>query len=382
MVNYDWNDVTIPVASTNWNTPSEILLAQNKWTIDDNKLYYFSPFDMYWENTQTEEVSSIDPIDNIDQTLEQDKKLTKEEKKEKRKQLKTKLREKIKLMKKEAWDYKKSDDFKNKIKELREKKQSIPENEISYKILPFSDFVNADTEALNNWWYTPITASDIFVSWSSTTNCKSKIPCYVQYSTTYNNKPASSWCTPTAVAMIYGYYDRQWTFSNLVPWTAVDVTTKTSMNTDVKSMIDSLRTYMGTYYKLNNDNTKYEWATSTTNHTLWIKYAINKWYKNSVAKFISWNSSTLFSTIKTEIDAGRPIMLNTDNHSIVAYWYNSTITTANIVRVNLWWGSSSTMIWTDNKTYYTSNIDYNMNYIYYNKANHSSKSIVTFKIAQ
>ncbi len=382
MVNFDWDDVTVPIASTSWNTPSEVLIAQNGGIKEDNKLYYFSPFDMYGENIKTEEVSSIDPVDNINKTLEQDTKLTKEQKQEKRIKHKNELKNRIIKAKKDAWDYKKTYDFKNKRQELRDKKQAIPKEEVSYKILPFLEYANADTEPLNNWWYTPITASNIFVSWSSTTNCKSRIPCYVQYSTTYNNKPASSWCTPTAVAMIYWYYDRQGTFPNLVSWTAVDVTTKTSMNTNIKSMIDSLKTYMGTYYKLNDDWTRYEWATSIINHTWGILYAINKWYKKSVSKLISWNSSTLFSTIKTEINNGRPVMLNTDTHSIVIYWYNSTITTANIVRANLWWGSGSTLIWIDNKTYYTSNIDYNMNYIYYNATNHTSKSVVTFKLAQ
>jgi hypothetical protein len=72
------------------------LIAQNGGTKDDNKLYYFSPFDMYGENTKTQEVSAIDPVENIDNQLNQDTKLTKEEKQEKRKAFKKDLREKIK----------------------------------------------------------------------------------------------------------------------------------------------------------------------------------------------------------------------------------------------------------------------------------------------
>jgi hypothetical protein len=47
-------------------------------------------------------------------------------------------------MKKEAGDYKKTDDFKNKRQELRDKKQAIPKDEVSYKILPFGDYANAE----------------------------------------------------------------------------------------------------------------------------------------------------------------------------------------------------------------------------------------------
>ncbi len=370
MVNFDWDDVSIPVASTSGNTPSEILLAQNWWNIEDNKLYYFSPFGMYGENTKTQEVSSIDPIDNIDQVLEQDKKLTKEEKQEKRKASKLALKNKIKSLKKEAKDYKKTDDFKNKRQELKDKKQTIPkDNEISYKILPFAEYANADDPQFNQNWYTPVIASDKFVPWNAISNtCWSRIPCYKQFSTIYNWNSCSVWCTPVAVWMIFWYHDRQGIYPNLVSWTA-SWANDTNVNTMIKALWDKMKTYCSWT----------SWATSSSNYINSIQYAKDKWYKNSVATFISWNSSTLFSTIKTEINAERPVMLNTDNHSVVVYWYNKNFTTANIIRVNLgWWYRS--ISWIDWKIYYLSNIDYNINYIYYNSANHSPKSIVTFKL--
>jgi hypothetical protein len=41
--------------------------------------------------------------------------------------------------KKEAKDYKKSDDFKTKRKDLKDKKQTVPKEEYSYKILPLAN---------------------------------------------------------------------------------------------------------------------------------------------------------------------------------------------------------------------------------------------------
>jgi hypothetical protein len=115
------------------------LIAQNGGSKEDNKLYYFSPFDMYGENTKTEEVSSINPVDNINKTLEQDTKLTKEQKEEKRIEHRNELKNTIIKAKKEAGEYKKTEDFKGKLNELKENKQSIPNEEFSYKILPMAN---------------------------------------------------------------------------------------------------------------------------------------------------------------------------------------------------------------------------------------------------
>lgn len=42
MVNFDGDDVSIPIASTSGNTPSEVLFAKNGSDGSDNKLYYFN----------------------------------------------------------------------------------------------------------------------------------------------------------------------------------------------------------------------------------------------------------------------------------------------------------------------------------------------------
>lgn len=372
MVNFDWDDVSIPMASTSWNTPSEILIAQNWSSPSDNKLYYLNPFEQYSEDLKSWEVSSIDPQDNIDNALKTDSKLSELDKKEKRKKFKEELKTRLNKAKKDAKDFKKTDEFKMKKKELKDNKMTIPKEEVSFKILPFA---NAAQPNLNQWWYTPITASDTFVPWNSVWTCWSRIPCYNQYRKNYTPEAnwinCAVWCAPIAVSMIYWYHDNHG-YNNLVPWTATFIN-----NSDTITLADRMKTLMWTL--CNSDK---EWSTTSSNIKLAIQYAKDKWYANSISNYYPWNWSTLFPTIKSEINAGRPVVLNTDNHSIVAYWYNKSITTANIVRVNVWWWEANSMTGSDNKKYYTSNIDYNMNYIYYNNANHSTNSIVTFKIAQ
>lgn len=353
MVNYDWDDVTIPVASTSWNTPSEVLLAQNGWTTEDNNLYYFSPFDMYSENIKTDYVASINPEDNIDTQLNQNKTLTVEEKKVKRLELETWLRDKINQSKQDASDYKKTDEFKNKINDLRDKKQAIPKDEVSYKILPFA---SAELNQGWNWYISPWT-SDIFIPWASTSNCWSRIPCYNQFTTTYNWSSCYVWCTPVAFWMIYWYYDRQWIYPNLISWTANSINDST-----VNTMIQTVWAKLSTFCSWN------EWATYSSNYTNAIQYAKDKWYTSSVATNYSWIPSSLFTTIKSEINSNRPIVIHLRSldwkkgHSVVWYWYKSIWSTP-IVRINMWWGYIL-IPWTS--SYYYSNVDYDLNSMYYN----------------
>jgi hypothetical protein len=267
------------------------------------------------------------------------------------------LKNKVKSMKKEAWDYKKTDDFKNKRQELRDKKQAIPKDEISYKILPFGEYANAE---LNEWWnwYTLPWTSDKFIPWTTPPNCWSRIPCYKQFTTTYNWSSCSVWCTPVAFWMIYWYYDRQWwTYANLVTWTASWVN-----DTTVNTMIKAVGTKLSTFCSWN------EWATYPSNYTNAINYAKDKWYNNSVATNYSWIPASLFTTIKSEINANRPIVIHlrsadwTKWHSVVWYGYKTT-GSLSIVRINMWWGY---ILIPGTKSYYYSNVDYNISSMYYN----------------
>lgn len=64
LVNIDWDDVSVPIASTSWVWPGEILT--HKFEDKENtKLYYFWPLDQYAQNLETQEVHSIKPEDNF-----------------------------------------------------------------------------------------------------------------------------------------------------------------------------------------------------------------------------------------------------------------------------------------------------------------------------
>lgn len=379
MVNFDWDDVVIPIASTSGNTPSEVLSAKNGSKVEENKFYYFDPFKQYAESKINENVSSIDPQDDFTKNSWSEKNSLQEKQNHNKS-----LKENILKAKIEAKEYKKSGEFKKIKKELKDKKQTNGKEEVSFKYL---DMAVAD-EGSSWWtWYTPPSSSTIYITWNSTSNCWSRTPCYNQYKSTYNWKDAYSWCAPTAVAIIYWYYDRTFSsnttnYNDLVPGLATDISNLTSPDINIKNMIDSLKTYMWSYYVYKADKWYYSTATNISNIPQAINYAKNKWYTNSTAVSSNWNTTTLFSLIKTEINSWRPVIANSTTHSMVAYWYNST-SWLPIIRVNMWWGPSNYLTWTNWVQYKYSNIDYNMNSIYYGtplEQKPSISNITTFNI--
>lgn len=64
---------------------------------------------------------------------------------------------------------------------------------------------------------------------------------------------------------------------------------------------------------------------------------------------------------------------------MVWFWYRNS-TTTRVVRVNLWWWATSKIdSWS---SYYTSNIDQNLDSVYYARSNNKSAIAVTkFKIS-
>lgn len=357
IVNIDGNDVWVPIASTTWATPSEALTE--KWQEKNTKMYYFWPFEQYSENTISWDVYSIDPSD-YDNSLDTNKKISNQERSLKLNSQKENIKDKFNKAKNEAINFKKSPEFKYKKEEIKKMKDSIPESEFAMKLLPMS---YADEWLPNSNWYTPPSASNVFLPWwSSSTICNWATPCYSYFPV--NN--CKSWCSPVAVWILYGYYDRQQLAPDLVPWTAWLVN-----DYNINTMITSIRSLI---------KTNCSWWTNAENIPLSIQYAKDKWYSKSTSIY-SWvkSTETIFSKIKEEIDANHPIIIWNNTHSMVAFWYNSNIN--NIVRVNLWWGWTSNIIWTNGITYKTSNIDYNINSMYYNNASQPSiNHYVTFNI--
>lgn len=332
LVNTDWNDVAVPISSTNWNTPSEVI--KQEW---EQKNYYFWPLDIYSENIDNWDVQTIVIPEQID--------LRKND--ENNKSRKQKLKQYLKDRKINAKEFKKSDEFKKQKEEIKDQILKMPKEEFSFKSLnmAFAD-ENPDTTStyISPW------SSDKYVSWNSTSDCNSRTPCYKQFTTSYTPPPSwytsaicYSWCSPTAVAILFWYYDRNW-FSDLVSWTAP---TSPTMNTTSKNLVNSIKTHIWTTCIRKWNTNEYAGSTNPLNVYKAKQYAIDKWYKNTISSYISWNTSTLFSTIKIEIDANRPIIThmkktsdNSEWHATVTYWYKSSPSNSNIVLMNMgWWNN-------------------------------------------
>lgn len=387
LVNSDWNDVAVPIASTSWIWPWELLSLQNESKINkknkdnktnkksNNKLYYFWPLEQYSIDEENEEFISINPQDDIEQILESDKTLKKEDKEKEIKNKKRELKTRVDGYKIKAKEYKKSDDFKKHKEEIKDEILKMPKEEFVFEKL---DMAFADLPEWTNWTYVSPWTSDIKIPWNSTSDCTSRTPCYKQFQTTYGSTTCSSWCAPTAVAILFWYYDRNW-FSDLVIWTAP---TSQTMDSVSKWLVNSVAGKIWTYCD------SWEWKTSVSNIINAKQYAIDKGYKNTTSSFISWTISTLFSNIKTEINSWRPVISNIiyqkdwkqRGHTTVIYWYKSSPTNSNIVLMNMWWWTLP-VDWLNTYTY--SSINQNLSSVYYFWSNNKPvTSIVKFTIKQ
>lgn len=389
MVNFDWDDVAVPIASTSWNTPSEVLIAQNKNIKGIYKFYYFWLLDIYSENISTNDVFSFNSKDNVDILIEENKIFNYEEKMKVKNENKKILDERLKNLKNISKEIKKSDEFKIIIKEINKNKENIIEKKISFKVLPFA---NAD---IDNWLpsnYIFPWSADIYIQWNLTTsNCNSNIPCYDQYTTSYTPAPfpyasaiCYSWCSPNAIAMLFWYYDRLGTKPNLFPWVAPDFSLRESPNLSIVNFINSIKPYIWTYCVRQGTSNVFYWSTQTNRIKDAKNYAINKWYYNTTSNYIQWNASVFFNTFKSEINNNRPSIIHIQSsdspewHSVVWYWYKSTGTNY-VAKVNMWWGKRS--VPRTNNTYWYSAYNIDLNSIFYNSSNnHSASWLTTFNI--
>lgn len=219
--------------------------------------------------------------------------------------------------------------------------------------------------------YTSPGSSNVFIPWwQSSSSCKWATPCYKQFTYSYSWDSCKVWCSPLAMWIIFGYYDRNG-YPNLVPWTAW-LTNSYYVNNMIKTIWNLMN--VGCYGNA--------WLTSLNNMPNWIQYAKNRWYNNAVAlKNSSLTAWWVYNASKIEVNAWRPLMVNTnksngsDGHTTVVFWYKSSWT-APIVRINMGWWWYDTENW-----YYTSNLDQNLNSIFYNASySHTPHSIVTIKM--
>lgn len=347
MVNFDGNDVSIPVSSTSWNTPSEVLEFKNG--NKNNNFYYFSPFEQYAENEITWSVSSINPQDDEVLTNKTARSINIDNKSYKNNSLK----EKLDNAKKESKKFKNSQEFKKLKKELKENKLTVPNEEISFKVLDMAMAVD---------WYVKPTSPNKFINSPSVLSlnqdkCKWYLPCYNQFKTTYSWVTCDVWCVPTAIWIIMWYYDLIWLAPNLLPWDKSFLN-----NSDVDTMIDKI--WKDLWWQCSSN----WWYMDGLILQNWVNFAKEKWYKWSTINLTSRSSTsvTFVYDIISEIDAGRPIIVLSKDHAFVAYGYhNNPSSKIKTIRVNLWRWPDSKVIWSDWINYPTSRIDYNIDSLFY-----------------
>jgi len=109
-----------------------------------------------------------------------------------------------------------------------------------------------------------------------------------------------------------------------------------------------------------------------------VQYAKDRWYLGTTAKRITAPSDLLFNPIKSEINNSRPVVLSNWSHAFVWFWYyyGSENVNYKVIRVNLWVNLNYTEWW-----YYWTNIDYNVDSIYYNWTWSELKKVFKFVIS-
>lgn len=279
-----------------------------KWKYNNsNKLYYYSPFDQYIESREIEKIhngvnilSESTSVEMIDPKRQQELSVS------------------------------------DKQTELTQKKDQSKKARRSGKIKFDEDMSIWFTQINEDQKNTLLSGMTIDVQhMSPTANCQSAVPCYDQFTGNYG---CASGCSPTAMAIIFGYYDRMNIFPNLIGNSSV-YASDWFVDTTTKSMVDSIRGYMGTYCSA------YEWATTASNIRLWMQYARDRGYNNSQnGTYSKGLPSILFPKIRTEINAARPLIAtfssSTQAHSVVVYGYSelSPINTSQL-HINYGWGN-------------------------------------------
>lgn len=286
-----------------------------------NRLYYYSPFDQYIERDdgKTTTVDMIDP----------------------EKQSKQSSEERISLLKSEKESRK---EMRKGGKILFDKSETIPMSTFSSWTPSFSKTTATSLASSSS------TMVDV-LHMPATPGCSSALPCYQQFRQTYGSSVnCASGCSPNAMTIIFGYYDRMNIFPNLFPWVmASDV----SVDQNIENTV---RTYMQTAC---SGAVNGEWNTTPWVIRFGLQYAQTHGYPNTPLGTYSFSSlSVLMAWVITEINWARPLVVNFQNatygHSLVAYGYNSTgNSSTDQLHVSYGWGnvypdkyvSISNMVW-------------------------------------
>jgi len=352
ILNIDQWDVWIPLSGTSWVWPSQVL--QKLWEEENTKLYYFWAFSQWSINTTTGDILSINPehYTVFDNPLDAENQRGLQERFQKEKQVFS--------------EAKKSPEFRKMIQEIKEHDQHIDPSEFAMKVLD-----------MNAHAYTYPWVSNTFVSWAwhpYNSNCNGKTPCYDQFYQNYWSQSCWSGCSPTSVAIIYAYHDRNGKYQLFPNMNAPLTFDPNNDSYNIKSIVNTLRSQMGTYCS---------WTSgSTPRHQIKnaITYAQTHGYPSSESEFISNPSPyALFEWIKTEIDANRPVNVSWVAHSFVAFWYKKKWDTT--MRINIgWWPLHSYTASNNGQAYNTSNIDMDIYSIQVNDQVWQIEAYTTFNI--
>lgn len=359
IVNIDESDSPTPMSSSSWKTLSEMMWWSNS---EQTKNYYFSPFEQFSENEQTWEIRFTNPNNKIIVDEEYLKRVpvistnsvstnslnSLQSTKELRNNI---LKEKLNTFKREARDYKESEELKEFRKKLNSIDRKTKENNIvklsTDRITtmavwdqgPMDEYFLMKTVPWEWWWK----------NW-----CPGKIPCYNQsYVGIWNfiTKYCTSWCWPNAFAMIFWYYNRAWLYKNLISWVWLNQAPLTN-NMSINKLQSQLYKHLKTI--CDEDNL---WSTSIGDHKLISNYLKERWYSTNITTYFLDTKETPFyhweaiKDISKEINEGRPMVMflkwttkknwkeTLAAHSIVVFWY-STRSNDTRINANFWRGAN------------------------------------------
>jgi hypothetical protein len=178
------------------------------------------------------------------------------------------------------------------------------------------------------------------LSTKTATACGSPLPCYTQPSKLVGQTFCYAGCAPTAWAMIYGFWDGN-------DKTALVSGSASSQTANVTSMIWQLNSDLGTTCTQSGEG-----STSSFWTAQWkaANYGKSKGYSGtSVNVDILATDSGHYSTIKSQINAGRPIKMGIPNHAVAVYgWSEVTAAgkTTKYVKANTGWPTPKTKTYT------------------------------------
>lgn len=317
IVNIDNSDAKIPMSSSSWKTLSELMNSWNK----NSKNYYFSPFEQFSENEKTWEINFTNPENKYILEKNWINTMSRSSVFEEKNDL---LKNKLDSLKEKAKKFKKSKEFENFQKKLRQEEILNKISNRDWDQSSLDEYFQMKTVSWAWWWKI----------------CPWKLPCYEQPKRWYwtSFRKCLSWCWATAFSIIFWYHSMNWNFSWLLPWIRV---APLFNNDKIDDAIIDISKTLWTYCSSWEWAVTWEWMDNISNY---IKKHDLKFVKDNYRPFDFWDWVDLvktFNKIKQDISNNNPIILyiqddNNSGHIISVFWY-STKNKHKRVNANFWW---------------------------------------------